>query len=100
MACVSIAGETYDPSCTPICSETTQSSTATGEEDTRVYAPSVGISAENADGKRGAQFPSPVSVASAELTHVGTVTERGYSVEAVSGASYTGEQVKGGRGHG
>ena len=99
----SIDGETCDPNCTPICSETTESSTATGQEDTKMYAPSVVISAKNADCKRGAQFPSPASVTSAvqvELTHAGTVTERGYSVESVSGAIHAGEQGKGGRGHG
>ena len=76
-----VAGET----CTPICSETTESSTGTGEEDTRVYAPpSVDISTENADCKRGSQFPSPVSVTSVEKTHTRTLTERGYTVETAS----------------
>ncbi len=89
----SVVGETYPL----VCSETTESSTATGEQDTRVHAPSVDVSAENADCKRGAQFPSPVSVESAEKTHTGTLTECGYSVEATSGTSYAVEQVKRGR---
>ena len=54
----SVAGET----CTPICSETTESSIVTGEEDTRVYSPSVGISTENVDCKRWEQYPSPGKV--------------------------------------
>ncbi len=53
------------------------------------------ISAENTHCKRGAQFPSPASVASAEKPHTGTLTDRVYSVETASG-----KQVKGGRGHG
>ena len=81
----SITDETCDPICTPICSETTESSTATGEENTRVYTPSVDISAENVDCKRGTQFPSPASVASAEKTHTGTLTDRVYSVETARG---------------
>jgi hypothetical protein len=91
---VHAAGETS----TPICPDTTQSSTAAGEEDTRVYAQSVGISAEGADCKRGIKFPSPASATPTEKTDAGTLAERRCSVE--SGTSYAGEQDEGGRVHG
>ncbi len=60
------AGET----CTPICSQTMESSTAADEKDTRVYAQSVDISAEGADCKRGARFPSPASATPAERANI------------------------------
>jgi hypothetical protein len=80
------SGET----CTSIWPETTESSTETGEEDTRVYTQSVDISDEDTDCKRGVQFRSPSSTTPVEMEHTGTLEESGYSVE--NGASYGGEE--------
>jgi hypothetical protein len=71
-------GETY----TTICPQTTEGSTVSGEEDTRVYTQSVDISdisTEGVDCKIGVKFPSPSSDTPGERTHTGTLAECGYS---------------------
>ena len=60
------------------------------------------ISTEISDIQRRVEILSPASDPSTEKTHTGTLMEceSRDSGETVNGSSYTGEQVKGGRGYG
>ena len=74
---------------------TTVNSTSAGEGDTQVYTQPAENSADSADCKGGAQFPSPASATPGEKAHAGPLAERGYSI--ASGASYAGERKEASR---